>query len=72
MPIKAKDSSANIKMCNRQCIRLLKHLGCHIALFVRLNVYLGVGIEHLDSLSGDKEIHLCDGLRFSLRSETNK
>lgn len=31
------------------------------------NQYLGVSVEHFDSLGGDEEIHLCHGLRLTLR-----
>lgn len=29
--------------------------------------YLGISIEYFDSLGGDEEIHLCHGLRLTLR-----
>ena len=40
------------------------HYSC--VLYVSQGEYLGVSVEHFDSLGGDEEIHLCHGLRLTL------
>lgn len=37
-----------------------------VCLYVSQSEYLGVSVEHFDSLGGDEEIHLCHGLRLTL------
>lgn len=57
-------------LCRDNVFKLLAEVtkeGTTVGVCTSASEYLGVRVEHFNSLGGDEEIHLCHGLRLTLR-----